>query len=263
MDLKKISVEDKPLYIYWHICIYKESKERGKYIINRQYKKMKESGLIERSENVYICYVSDIEFPCENIINDPKVKIIVREKSGYEGVTTTNLKKFCDQTTEENLILYIHNRGLSHSENSPSEDWTLMMEFFLIENWRKSIKQLEEKYTCGCEMFSHTDRINSNDFIFHYSGNFWWSRSSYIKLLKYPSFENRWVESEDWVLQLAEHGIPKECFGILHRTSQNRYEQGMVHSYIDRYPSIYYKLCNETPDIEIDKNSFHGYNCKA
>jgi hypothetical protein len=182
MDIEHITIENKSVYIFWHIYICKEKYERGKSIINRQYEKMKESGLIERSEAVYICYVSDIEFPCLNIINDPKVKIIVTEKSGYEGVTSINLIKFCEEKREENLILYIHNRGISHSENSPSEDWTLMMEYFLIENWRKSIKQLEDKYTAGCEMFSHIDRINSNEIVFHYSGNFWWSRSSYIKL---------------------------------------------------------------------------------
>ena len=33
-------------------------------------------------------------------------------------------------------------------------------------------------------------------------------------------------------------------------SSKNRYERGMVNSYIDRYPFIYYKSGKETPDIE-------------
>ena len=257
-----ISIEkDIPIYIFWHIYIDKNNVERGISIIQRQFTKIKESGLLDRCEAIYIGYVSSISFPCDNIINNPKVKIIVHKTSGYEGVTSNALKAFCDSDSTNSLIMYIHNRGMSHSENSPSEDWTLMMEYFIIENWKKSIDILKDKYTCGCELWSHTDRINPSDFIFHYSGNFWWSRSEYIRLLEYPKFNNRFVESEDWILQLADHGISKYHFGIVHRTSRERYERGMVDSYKDRYPFIYYKSVNETPDIEIDINTFHGEYC--
>ncbi len=263
MDPEKITIDlEIPMYIFWHIFIDKNKIVRGTNIIQRQFEKIKNSGLLDRCESIYIGYVSDINFPCDNIINHPKVKIIVNKQSGNEGVTTSSLKHYCDNEQKESIIMYIHNRGISHNENSPSDDWTLMMEYFIIEKWKNSIKILENKYTCGCELCSHIDRIKCNDFIFHYSGNFWWARSSYIKLLQYPNFANRYTESEDWILQLAEHGIPKENFGILHRTSKNRYEPGMVHSYKDRYPFIYYESGNETPDIEIDKNRFHGENCK-
>jgi len=264
MDPNKITIDlEIPLYIYWHIFINKDNILRGTNIIQRQFEKIKNSGLLDRCDAIFIGFVGDIDFPCKNIINHSKVKIIVKKKSGNEGVTTTMLKKFCDNEKKESLIMYLHNRGMSHYEDSPSDDWTIMMEYFIIEKWKNSISLLENKYTCGCELNSHGHRINYNDFIFHYAGNFWWSRSSYIKLLQYPNFFNRYTESEDWILQLADHGIPKENFGILHRTSENRYETGIVHSYIDRYPFIYYKSGNEIPDIKIDKNLFHGENCNC
>jgi hypothetical protein len=260
---QNINIDSKiPIYIFWHIFIDQKGLIRGKSIIERQFEKIKNSGLLDRCKAIYIGYVSTIDFPSEDIINNPKVKIIVKKDSGNEGVTTTVLKEFCDNQNEESLIMYIHNRGMSQTENTPSEDWTLMMEYFVIERWVNSIKLLENKYTCGCELWKHTDRIDSNDFIFHYSGNFWWTRCSYIKLLSLPNLYNRYTESEDWILQLVEHGIDKEHFGILHRTSKNRYERGMVHSYIDRYPFEYYKSGNEIPDIEIDENIFHGEGCK-
>jgi len=81
--------------------------------------------------------------------------------------------------------------------------------------------------------------------------------------LQYPTFYNRYTESEDWILQLADHGISKEKFGVLHRTSKERYQRGRVHSYIDRYPFIYYKSGKEVPDIEIDETLFHGENCRG
>jgi hypothetical protein len=264
MNPEKLIIDKNiPIYIYWHIYINEEKLTRGKNIILRQFEKIKNSGLYDRCHTIFIGYVGNINFPCETILNYPKVNIIVKKDYGYEGVTTTCLKEFCDNYIDECLILYIHNRGMSHNEDSPSEDWTLMMEYFVIEKWANSITLLEDKYTCGCELWSHSDRINPDDFIFHYSGNFWWSRSSYIKLLPYPNLYNRYTESEDWILLLVDHSIPKENFGILHRTSKNRYERGMVHSYIDRYPLEYYCLGNETPDIKIDENLFHGENCNC
>lgn len=262
MEPEQIKVDSEiPIIVFWHIYIDENRLFRATNIIQRQFEKIKSSGLLDRCESVCIGYVSKIDFPFKNIIDHPKVKIIVKEDFGNEGVTTTSLKKFCDNEEKESLIMYIHNRGMTHDENSPSDYWTFMMEYFVIERWQNSIKHLENKYTCGCELWDHEHRINPDDFIFHYSGNFWWSRSSYIKLLQYPSFFNRNTESEDWILELAGHGIAKENFGILHRTSENRYEMGMVHSYIDRYEFEYYKSGNETPDIEIDKNLFHGKNC--
>jgi hypothetical protein len=262
MEPEKITVDlEVPIFIFWHIYICENRLLRGTNIINRQFEKLKNSGLLDRCDTIYIGYVSTLDFPCENIINHPKVKIIVQKDSGYEGVTTTSLKDFCDNEKKESLIMYIHNRGISRDEDSPIDDWTFMMEHFIIEKWRSSITMLETKYTCGCELWAHQGRGDHNESIYHYSGNFWWSRSSYIKLLQHPSCVNRFAESEDWVLQLAEHGIAKENFGILHRTSANRYERGMVHSYIDRYPFDYYKSGNETPDIEIDRNLFHGEHC--
>ena len=250
------NIEEIPIQVFWHIFINEAGLSRAEHIITRQFEKIKNSGLLDRCLAINIGYASTIDFPVKHIIEHPKVKIIVQKDSGNEGVTTTYLKQFCDNQATENLILYIHNRGMSHNEDSPSEDWTLMMEYFVIENWRNSINLLKDKYTCGCEMWSFYS-------VFHYSGNFWWSRSSYVKLLPYPSFENRHTEAELWILLLAERGIKKEHFGILHRTSRDRYERGRVHSYIDRYPLKYYLSGSQTPDIEIDETIFHGEHCTA
>ena len=128
------------------------------------------------------------------------------------------------------------------------------------------MKEYITKWYLNVKLLDRFDCVGTNLKNFpsiHFSGNFWWSRCSYIKLLQYPNFANRYTESEDWILQLADHSISKENFGILHRTSKNRYERGMVNGYIDRYPFIYYKSGNETSDIEMDKNLFHGENCNC
>ena len=269
------------LYIFWHIFVDPNHFERCLSIINRQFEKITNSGLLERCTCIYIGYVSTIDFPLPNILNNKKIKIIVHYKEGFEGVTTRALKKFCDDHKDRKFaILYIHNRG-STNYSIPAQDWTLMMEYFCIENWKKGLLMLNNKLTAGCEMFSHEPRIiqnklgglfnnfsnnsnNNNDFIYHYPGNFWWVRSDYIQMLPYPNFNNIYLDSEDWILSLADKTIDKNYFGVLHRTSKERYKRGMVHAYIDRYPIEYYRNANETPDKELDEKLFHGkYNYKT
>lgn len=260
------------IYVFWHIFVDHKRAERCVSIINRQYEKIKNSGLLERCSCIYIGYVGNIPFPLPHILNN-KIKILVHYKKGYEGVTTTALKRFCDERINDKFaILYIHNRGSTRNPNTPCEDWTLMMEFFCIEKWEKGLFMLNQKLTAGCEMFPHEVRIKENNFgmmtnvssinqnnsVYHYSGNFWWARSDYIRLLKYPSFENRYVESEDWILYPADRTIDKNYFGVLHRTSKDKYKRGLVHSYMDRYPMEYYINANEIPDKVLDINLFNG-----
>ena len=242
-------------FIFWHIYIDFDEVERGKEIVNRQYNKIKDSGLLDYCEKIYVGYISTVSFPFE-FIKDSKVEIICQDTFGQEGLTTVALKQFCDALTDEVNILYIHNRGASRLGNNASEDWTLMMEFFLIENWNKAINMLDHYLTAGCEMWEQPDRYDERNKIFHYSGNFWWSRSGYVKKLPYPTFEDRYLQSEMWILQEAGKTIDKTKFGVLHRTSKERYSPGLVDIYVDRYPIKYYALGNETPDLPIDEQNF-------
>ena len=263
----------KEVYIFWHIYINPKYLEKCTNIITRQYEKIKNSGLLQRCTCIYIGYVGTIPFPIDEILNNKKIKILIQCQKGFEGVTTTILKKFCDENSHNFDVLYIHNRGSTRIPNSPTDDWTIMMEYFCIDNWEKAVNMLKKKLTAGCEMWPHRVReetimqkhilcpLSLCDTEYHYSGNFWWARSDYIRLLKYPTFKNRYEESEDWILQLANKGIDKTRFGILHRTSLKRYESGMINHYIDRYPIKYYKKAQETPDIEIDKNLCNEQHC--
>lgn len=242
-------------YIFWHIFLDFENPELGKNIVLRQLNLIKDSGLLEYCQKVYIGYVSTIPFPFD-FVNSSKIEIICESSFGQEGVTSVCLKRFCDKRHDDASILYIHNRGSSRNNNSASEDWTKMMEFFLIENWKKSIGMLDKYYTCGCEMYPIQCRHCQNETVYHYSGNFWWSRCSYIKMLPYPTFEDRYNQSENWILQFAGKSIDKTNYGVIHRTSNRRYESGLVDIYVDRYPKKYYSSGNETPDLPPDPINF-------
>lgn len=113
---------NKKIYIFWHI--YNNNSIKCVKIIERQFSKIKESGLLQYCNKIFIGYVSEFPFPCKNILNNNKIEIIKNVNVGYEGVTTTLLKSFCEKLDDNYFILYIHNRGATREESSITDDWT-------------------------------------------------------------------------------------------------------------------------------------------
>lgn len=248
---------ERPIHIFWHVYVGGRRQARCISIIQRQFAKLESSGLLERAAAVHIGYIGKEPFPCEDVIGHPKVQMAVQQERGHEDVTTRALKEFCDGLDHNCAVLYMHTRGATRRANTPAEDWTLMMEHFTIERWRKAVSMLSGFHTCGCEMWSHRRRVPPRkDFVYHYSGNFWWARSEYIKLLSLPPDSDlcrskRYMGSEDWLLELAGRRFDKTEFGVLHRTSLERYQRGSINSYVHRYPAAYYRSGSETPDGDL------------
>ena len=75
-------------------------------------------------------------------------------------------------------ILYLHTKGISFSDNYQEEnDWIDMMLYFLVEEHKVCIDKLDttDINAVGCN-FMHVPTK-------HFSGNFWWAKSNYIKTL--------------------------------------------------------------------------------
>jgi hypothetical protein len=105
------------------------------------------------------------------------------------------MKQFAEQNPDS-YILYLHTKGNSYdSERQSINDWTDMMLYFLVENHKTCINKMYEQYdTVGCNY----SEVHHN----HYSGNFWWAKSSYIKTLNLLSEdEPSKMAPEFWLLQ--------------------------------------------------------------
>tara|TARA_Y100000389_G_C17469750_1_gene529222 strand:+ start:1844 stop:4246 length:2403 start_codon:yes stop_codon:yes gene_type:complete len=245
--------------LFWHIYIDFEYPDVAIQIVQRQWNKIKESGLIERCLNLYIGYVGCVDFPIPEIIEHPRVEIIRRERYGFESVTTNELKRICDNKSEDIAILYFHNRGSTRRSSHPTQDWTIMLEEFTITRWMEAMELLKNYSTVGCELCPQPDRHVKDKVVYHYSGNFWWARADYIKTLPYPKSRERFDECETWLLQsvssedLCNHGI-------LHRTGLTKYKSD-IDIYTDRYLPEYYSSFGEIPDIPV-KSSLHIWGQK-
>ena len=115
------------------------------------------------------------------------------------------------------------------------------MEYFVIGCYLECIKNLNIYDTIGCNivnMFCYDkDKVAVNkEHTVHYSGNFWWSKKSYINTLPYLDIDlstesvNTRYRAENWILS----NYPDAKIGVIFQDDTN------THPY-HRYVFEYYK----------------------
>jgi len=121
----------------------------------------------------------------------------------FEIDTINIIRLFC-KYVEDCQILYLHTKGITYKEGRIEifnglnihrfkcvSDWKNMMLYFLIDKHAVCSKRLETYDTVGC---NHQEKPRP-----HYSGNFWWANSKYIKTLDEIHSKVR-HDAEWWVL---------------------------------------------------------------
>ena len=238
---KELSViNDIPIYIFIHICILEDWRE----IFWDQINTIKESGLYEIVEKINLGIVGNIENLRDDIFNDNKFNILYIDSrvTLYESHTINFIKSFCDNIDKEVYILYIHTKGTRNAGNKEvTKSWRNMMEYFLINKYNDCLKYLDIFDTLGNNIintycFDKNEIAINKDHTFHYSGNFWWSKKSYIDKLNYIELDltkksiNTRYRAENWILS----NYPNMKIGSLFQDCTN------IHPY-HRYVFDYYK----------------------
>jgi hypothetical protein len=201
-----------PIHIFIHICTI----EDWAIILDEQINLIKNSGLYNIVEKIHLGILGDIHLGSVLLDYDEKIEIMyIDEKIHlYEIPTINSIKSFCDNLVDhsEAYILYIHTKGVRNSGNkNVMKSWRNMMEYFLIENYKECLKNLEIYDTLGNNPINNfcVDKksviINDNH-AYHYSGNFWWSKKTYIDKLDYINIDysknsiNTRYRAENWIL---------------------------------------------------------------
>jgi len=124
--------------------------------------------------------IKKIEFHSVNIINiGPEleyqgVENYSKNPELFEIPTLNKIISFSEQNPGD-FVLYVHTKGVSHSDTYHElNDWIDMMLYFLIDSF--AIEMLYSFETVGCN-FNEKPHP-------HFSGNFWWARTDYLKKLK-------------------------------------------------------------------------------
>lgn len=186
-------------------------------IVSDQINTLKNSNILEKSKlHIGVVYgygiQKDKEFDkLKPILDSVEHEILFLEPTGCcgESATLSKLKSFCDELESDDLILYIHTKGITQYNTireTPVREWRKMMEYFLVEKWENCVEKLNDGYDCcGINYQDHAANINNSlKLIKIFNGNFFWSKSSYIKKLDNKIlFEHRY-SAENWILSI-EH----------------------------------------------------------
>ena len=221
-----------PIHIFIHICMIENWKE----IFDDQINTIKKSGLYNKCEKIHLGILGNGKIPI-----DEKFNILYHDYriTLYEIHTINHIKTYCDNLDYEIYILYLHTKGVRKAGNdNVTKSWRKMMEYFLIEQYKICIDNLNIYDTLGNNIVNlscyNKDKISLNkNHTFHYSGNFWWSKKSYIDKLDYLQLDftknaiNTRFLAENWIL--SKYGENNVNIGILFHDITNTHP---YHRYI-------------------------------
>jgi|688.fasta_scaffold00075_6 hypothetical protein len=182
-------------------------------VVMEQFKIMEDSGLVENLDRFIITAITqddrrthyfkelcesynfnnlEIHFVNNSHKNDCDMLSLIESTSTTEVITLKRLWQEC-QRGDFN-VLYFHSKAITGTDkllnNSDmkafkrSVYWRQYLNWGVLEKWEECVKRLDKYDVSGVNY--------SNDPIPHYSGNFWWAKSSHIRRLPDPETNDWW-----------------------------------------------------------------------
>ena len=163
-----------------------------------QFKLLEDVGLLRDFDNVKItCIAKDME-PVKVFYNllgtfERPIELSVHiNEPEAENVMT---RKIWDDSQDEDFqILYLHSKGITsvdnHLINGNAQTfknyyyWRHFLNWGVIEKWKDCVAALDIYDLAGVNYFDEPAP--------HFSGNFWWANSSYVRHLPDPSTKDWW-----------------------------------------------------------------------
>ena len=212
-------------YCFIHSCYLKETGTgTGTSILNYIISNLIDSNSIQYFEKIFIVNIGERLNP--NNFQNNKIQIVNYSENTqlFEIPTINFIRSFCEYNDNCD-ILYLHTKGISYPNSKNIIDWKNMMIYFLVNNCKDCFELLKQYDTVGCNYLETPFK--------HYSGNFWWATSNYIKSLNRIPNESKRHEAEWWILsnkmvkyyEIHHSGInhyerdyPKEKYTILDKS---------------------------------------------
>lgn len=188
--------------IFYHAFLWGD----WKLLVQNQMLRLHTSGILDKmsSMTIGVAAFNDADYNWFRDMWNEYTNVIVNRIAHEhmpreERPTLMMLKEWCDSSKEDSPVLYFHTKGLSRSGYNV-ELWRLLMEHFNIDRWRHAVSALSNGWdTYGANLRDDTEELFGGKYL-HYSGNFWWAKSFYIKKLDKTMLlgANRW-EGEFWL----------------------------------------------------------------
>lgn len=196
-------------FIYFHICMINNWKD----VTNKLWNAIVSSGLYDKVAEIRCVLMGahdNTEMPA--FLSDPKIRIVYEPQSRYyERIILNCLYQDATQTPEDFRVLYIHSKGVTHNNLNPAvNDWVDYLTYFNIQKHEECMRELLE-YDAVSVNFSEKPQP-------HFSGNFWWSKSSHIRNLGYCD-DKSYNGPEFWITKIEGK------YKSLWNSGVNHYEQ--------------------------------------
>jgi hypothetical protein len=159
-------------YIYFHVCCL----SNWSTIFRQLIADIKDSGLYYKINeircNVLTTNYQDIRWLSDY---DPMIKIIGASNNLNLFETPTINLLYEHSQHEDFNVLYIHTKGIRHINNPCITDWVKYLTYFNIYQHDICMDELSNYDVVGVNLHDEP--------CLHFSGNFWWSKSQYIRTL--------------------------------------------------------------------------------
>ena len=181
-----------PIVGFFHIC----QKKGWKLSFDLIFATIYNSGLYEASSIIYLVVLNDTGMVDDERFHKDIFNVSYGGKcSLYERATLRKMMEISQQ--EPSHFWYAHTKGLKYISTNTSEesnviDWIKLMCHFNFTLWKDASYELTNVNVCGCN-FRDTP-------LPHFSGNFWWATSDYIKTLP-KSIGSRYLDPEMWLFR--------------------------------------------------------------
>ena len=196
-----------PILGFYHVAML----NNWHAIMHNQINKLNKSGLLQKSEHIYTTFLGPYKqlqrlgkLPDKfHIHYEPDLAL-------YENFTIETIKEL---SAKENFVCYyFHTKGVSVSDekryNAKSKlkeygytpiskvkqnvvRWRLLMDYFIIEKWQDAFDSMKDYDCAGVNWRNKPFR--------HFAGNYWWSKSMYLRTLQSVydfNYESPFVEEE-------------------------------------------------------------------
>ena len=228
------NIKNEDICTFKNVCFYHFCNINNGYnIFVEQMNNLKKTKLYDKLDKIYISFLGDHI----KLNLDSKMEIIYYSENINEMELNVHkcIYKFCCLSNNNINILYFHSKGVLKKPNS--ENWRKYLEYFLIKKHEDCLKLLEENIDsvgANANIFTN-DSINKNRN--HFSGNFWWSTSKYIKNLKFNLNINDRFSVEHYIIGsnrtkniISLHNINKNLYDF--KIEPNMYNLEIIRSNI-------------------------------
>ena len=183
------------IYLFYHICCT----DAAFAIVKDQITKIIFSGLYDKVTKIYCGLVginpyilNDISRMLEQHGNKFAILAYGQNDTTYERFTLTKIKALVQP---EDKILYLHTKGVTHTESVPRlsvASWRNMMEYFLIGRYEQCLADLDTHDAVGIMWHgTHQPQFKGVNYM-HFSGNFWWTTGAYYRSLPEKIGDEYW-----------------------------------------------------------------------